>query len=1118
VRRRRGADDQLAFLGALEPARPTGEPSAAAAPALPDAAARARIAEDLDANLLVEAGAGAGKTTQLLARMCALVRTGRAPVDELAAVTFTRKAAGDLRGRFQLALERQLAEARSSGAHAEAERLDRALKHMDRAFIGTIHSFCARLLRERPLEAGLDPGFRELVGIEQIRQRQAFWRTYIERLHAEGHPLLERLSRAGLHTKQVAGLFEKVVENPDVEFTAPPAGRPQPGPLRAELEALLNRAWPYVPREQDPDSDDRLLAKIRKLRFYYHGLRWERSDALFFEGLAELCRSKISTTLRNWLDRERAREMRDAFNDFCRPDGPAQQALHAWWAHRYPIVLELVCGAAAEFAQERRRTGALSFSDLLVHAAAMLRDHPAARLDLQRRYRRLLIDEFQDTDPVQAEVLLLLAADDAGECDWRRVRPRRGALFVVGDPKQSIYRFRRADISIYMEVRAAFERWGTELKGSAGVVELVTNFRSLPAIGEFVNEAFAPRPDDASPIRFPVRGDERQAPFAPLRTRPAQDPSRPGVIGWYLAAGGRQEQLIEDEAERVASWIAGRIADEGRQPGEFLVLTGTRKFLAAHARALEARSIPVQVTGAAVGLEEELEELIVLLSALADPGDPTATVATLTGLFFGHDFGALLDYAEAARAAGCRAPFDLLRVPAQPAVAVQASLRKLSEWHALTRREPADVAIARIVDELGLLPWAAAGDLGESRAGALVYALDAVRTASLQGDTSLAGALDALRGALESEEAEAPLEPGRAQVVRVMNLHKAKGLEAEIVILAAPTGTYDHPIELVVRRPAGGRAFGTIFVGERQKFGTRTLARAADWDALAAEEREFEKAEAARLLYVAATRAKEELVVARQDDPRKSPWGPLDATLVALGCPLELTATAPPPREGLTCTVDDIAASAARAAAARAQAAEPTWQARAVTARVRAEQHQGDARPVPGGRGMEWGSIVHAALEAAAAIGTDESLLRSVCRSVLHAAERAVSADGQPAELDELVAVVRGILAAEVWQRARAAQAIGAPLLAEVAFADPRPGEGDLPLDIHEGVIDLAFRENGGWILVDYKTDAAPAIADRRARYRRQLDLYAECWARLTGEPVRERVLLFAATGEQDCW
>ncbi|MHC4924502.1 MAG: UvrD-helicase domain-containing protein, partial [Planctomycetota bacterium] len=206
---------------------------------LPDAEARRRIQDDLDTNLLVEAGAGSGKTTELVARMVALVESGTARVDEIAAVTFTRKAAGELRERFQTRLEERLLEAAESGEGDDTlGLLSKALEEIDRGFIGTIHAFCARLLRERPLDVGLDPAFQELAVEERIAFRRRFWASYLERLIRDADPQLEALSDAGLRPQQLDGLFDRLVENPDVVFPAdevePPTAA-ELAPVRAEL-------------------------------------------------------------------------------------------------------------------------------------------------------------------------------------------------------------------------------------------------------------------------------------------------------------------------------------------------------------------------------------------------------------------------------------------------------------------------------------------------------------------------------------------------------------------------------------------------------------------------------------------------------------------------------------------------------------------------------------------------------------------------------------------------------------------------------------------------------------------------------------------------------------------
>jgi ATP-dependent helicase/nuclease subunit A len=215
--------------------------------------------------------------------------------------------------------------------------------------------------------------------------------------------------------------------------------------------------------------------------------------------------------------------------------------------------------------------------------------------------------------------------DPAERADWRSVVPRDGALFVVGDPKQSIYRFRRADIQLYGFVKDRFNDFGA-------VLELTTNFRSRPAIGDLVNELF-----DGDGF-FPKSATPEQAGFEPLNTRPGEPTSGEGVF-WYAVApdAARGDAAADDDAARIASWIASRVSSGERSSGDFMILTRKRSHLDRYARALEAFSIPVQVTGAGVGVESELRELQAVLACMIDPTNPVKVVAVLVGLFFGID-------------------------------------------------------------------------------------------------------------------------------------------------------------------------------------------------------------------------------------------------------------------------------------------------------------------------------------------------------------------------------------------------------------------------------------------------------------------------------------------------
>ena len=513
--------------------------------------------------------------------------------------------------------------------------------------------------------------------------------------------------------------------------------------------------------------------------------------------------------------------------------------------------------------------------------------------------------------------------------------------------------------------------------------------------------------------------------------------------------------------------------------------------------------------------------------------------------------------------------------------------------------EPADIFVSRVASELGLLPYAAAGDLGTLRAGALLYALDSVRAAALSGDTSLPGALEALQAALALREAEAPLEPGRPDAVRLMNLHQAKGLEGTVVILADPTDRSLRRPGLHMARTEEGQARGYLRVaGAAGVRSSQDLARPIGWAGLEAREQRFKDAEDVRLLYVAVTRAREELVIARWPKKKRSAWEPLHTWLAdpAHATVLELEARESGEREKLVLTSEDARSRIAEARANIAARTRPSFLHETVTSLTKermstanvnepAGLESGGGRSAESGkqsatedrvlasdlRGYSWGSAVHGAL-AYAATSESEVDLQGVCRNLLVEHGRPLDDHGEPTELRELMGLIRAVQSSPLWTRAQDAKR----MLTEIAFAvpgltdvppEPAPeaetaprtlvgrrqldlfgadpagaddsaesGEAtekdvavvhdrDLevagePTMVLEGVIDLAFRERGGWVIADYKTDIGtdPDFPVRAAAYRRQVDLYSEAWARLTGEPVKERVLFFTAQDRMEQW
>jgi ATP-dependent helicase/nuclease subunit A len=1043
-----------------------------------DQPARDRILTDLDTNLLVEAGAGSGKTTSLVGRMLSLIARGM-PVERIAAVTFTRRAANELRERLQQSLEKRIRT--SPVGSEERERFERALRDVGSAFVGTIHSFCGLLLRERPLEVLLDPEFQEVSEEDWDELVRSFWHRWLERARREGDADLLALSTIGIDARELLAGFTRVVTYPDVEFALDPTPAPDTRDCRRALDALLRAATDATPAQEPEGGWDKLQLLARRLAFKSRVEDWSDPVA-FCNAIGGIAASACAVTQYKWGATREAKADAKALGEAWKAwlEGDATELLRRWREHRYPMVMRVLLRAARDFAAERHATGQLGFADLLLLAAKLLRESPAARAELGARFERLLVDEFQDTDPVQAEVCLLLASDPTEGDDWRLVRPRAGALFVVGDPKQSIYRFRRADIQVYELVKRRFASFGD-------LLALTENFRSVEAIGALVNGYFRER--------FPEQGTAQQAPFREMRTRKTAQ-GGDGVYHYRLrpeTSRGRvsKETLLRTDAEHVASWIAARIARDEHRAGSFMILTPTKEAIAYYARALSARRVPVSTAGAKLPQERELTELLVVLRALADPENAVLVAAALEGLFFGLSPAALLE----GREAGLR--FSITHPPASDDLAAGRALAKLHEWWRLTQRHPVDAVLDRILDDTGLLALSASEPLGDARAGALLHLIEVLRGASTRGASAITDAVERLELLLGKEAPDAPLRPGRTDAVRVLNLHKAKGLEADVVVLAAPLDRGEFPPKEHVRRSDADGARGALLVLDAEG---SVVAQPPEWEAMAQAEEEFLAAERQRLLYVAATRARRELVVSGSDTEQKaglkpddSIWSDLVPALDGAPSPSPFEAAPAEGRPVVTRAAVDVLAAVAEADARRAAAHDASLHVQTVTERAKAQHDEARARDLalPAGLGAAWGRAVHRALEGLGR-GREGARLAAYLRAV--AADEGLSAE-QSEALPRLVADVRE---SDAWQRIVAADA----RLQELTVMHRADGP-DAPT-IVEGVIDAASRDALGWTILDWKSDAVDDAewGRRLPQYERQAGEYAAMVERLTGERV----------------
>jgi ATP-dependent helicase/nuclease subunit A len=1055
---------------------------------LSDSQSRQLIREALHTNLLVEAGAGSGKTQMLAERMAAGVASGAYQVERMAAVTFTRKAAAELRGRFHVAMEEHLRTVRQLPPSRERTdtigRLESALNNLERFFAGTIHSFCARLLREHPVESGVSPGFTELNEVQEQELRKRAWRDFIAESQAAGDPRITALLEADVRPKFLDAAFATICLHEDVEFPPGNGQCPDPTEAVAALQAFWRILGPRLPEHIDPKTKCEIQQAAQQFPGAYHVARHRLNRPAVVASLLSIWKCKPRITMTWWEDITKdTRRLRQQIEELHKPflDHIVNPYLAQWRQYVYRIAIELLTDAREHAKRERRRQNVLNYGDLLLLTATVLRTNAMVRRALQETYKHLFVDEFQDTDPVQAEIAFLLAADESpgdrtrlgGPVDWRTVPLRPGALFVVGDPKQSIYRFRRADIDIYNIVRA---RLGDPSCGH--VLPLTKNFRSIPRLCNWANRVFE--------TRFPAQPDAHRPRFAPLEPRP--DSLDEGGV-FVLTHSGDRRDVAGQDADRIAAFIRSEV-DEGRRHfKDFLILTRKRKSTVPYMRALEALNIPLEVSGAgAFGDSREVVALTALLRALSDPDDQLALLAVLRGPLFGISDRQLFAFRESGgwfglfgkQSEGAPEPGETGadgEGDPDPG-AVQVALNALRRYHRWTRLLPASAAIDRILEDSGYLALAAT-TAGGTEAGDLLHAIDRVRQVVEVGG-NLADAAEALADdADEGGEVESlPLEPGRSDVVRVMNLHKAKGLEADVVFLADPMGGFSPRIDVHIER-RGNVAHGWFRLEKKSEagFAYTVLGEHADWPEHESAERPYLEAEEDRLLYVAATRARQVLVVSRWTGNQKvRAWGVLNSFLddaTELQVPADVRVALP---QVLTCSDDEQHYAEQSRAARRDIAITPSWaitsptgEAKHVARIVRAHDTPEPAEDDPtavvatqtpthrADAGAAWGTLIHGLLEHA-------MRYRDVNRDDLRRLAMWLTLEEPQLRnsLETALDTVAQVAKAEFWRTAKSGEH-----LEEVPFATMAG------TTVTTGVIDLLFRQGEQWRLIDYKTDVA---------------------------------------------
>lgn len=1074
---------------------------------------RAKVQTHLGVNMVVEAGAGTGKTTLLITRIGLAVLAQGTPVEKIVALTFTEKAAAEIKNRLVTLLHQIVQTLKHPGDSPRAavspsaqllellqeqfslskevilSRAQTALARLDRASVGTIHSFCADILKTFPLEAGLAPNSEIDAGYKAAHLFNLHWNTFLDRELGVQAPR-RHLWKAVLPeiSLQELQLFAQ-------ELCSGKIGKydyfSHAQMLARVCEEKSKQALSWSGAFLDPQKP--------KPRNIEKALTWA-AESLLRSAAFLRCQplppkptleapSLTSTLPKGW-DEESFEEAR-ALVQFAFKVCPEQQEI-------FRMALELVQEVSAQIRAQYAREGILSFDDLIVKTRDLVQQDLYVRRLLKEKFDILFIDEFQDTDPVQGELLLFLAEEKSTSASrWQDVRLQPGKLFVVGDPKQSVYRFRGADITAYeLFTRLILDQHGEKCF-------LRRNFRSTPDIVAVANAVCS---------RAMIQQTAFQPAYEPIFPVKARQPES---VRWLFIQEPPDKAGADDfranQAERIAEWIENNVGKLVLASGEKLaykdiaILSRASTTTGPYLDALRRHGIAFNADSEKnFYRRQEINDFLNFLRLVCDPSDQTALVG-----FLRSPLGGMSD--EEIYQLAAKGELGLKEPLASPALAQAARL-----VHSFSR-QVGRTSVKKLLEEIldnTFLPEACACAYEREKTLAVLRQLVMLaQGAAGQAPVSLGQFLSSVQEMLENDPQQlGAVQADEADAVNVMTVHKSKGLDFPVVILADLSRKETASSATPVRH---------IFSWQYNMHGLRA-GRICDVNLafLEEEQKKHERCEEVRILYVALTRAKEKMLLVA--DARKgaanAAAGFVSAGLFPQG-PCERLGT-----DEVQIPVDSFAYDKPehflyrqrplrtnylppqdlqdwRAAYdARKERYDKLLSERVLSPSQRAEE--GVSLSPRQMEGAQTGTVCHRALQI---------LLSSAPVSVQEAVRQAVQDTHLPAQLEPAVEIVVPFAKSDLFALLKQSEL----LASEMPFTFVTPGG-----QVESGVMDAVLRQPDGTIwIVDYKTDYIPPQGPQAVveKYRPQLAVYQAAARQLfAGEKVRCSAVLLRAFAAYD--
>jgi ATP-dependent helicase/nuclease subunit A len=882
---------------------------------------------DLSHDVFLAAGAGTGKTTVLVGRYMAALEAGMSP-HEIVAVTFTVKAAAEMRKRLREECEKKVA----AGDAEEARHWRRIKTQLQTAPINTIHGFCGMLLRESALAGGLDPHY---VVLEErpiwLLQRRVVKETLLQRLADGVESATVLVGEYGRHkSEQILQDVLKSRERFARWLDRPPSAEEvlaywkeiEPELLGQSLNGVLTsqqlREAARILNENPPVTADAKFADeretvLRSLKRASAETEFEDLCTAVADAYAAAAVHKRGGKADDWGGAESFQLVKDALNEVkeCLGElgdltsGVEQDDAVVEAAHKTAAVWQEAAACWAAFQAAKRVRSALDFTDMQLETARLLRENPDVVDKCRKRYKQVMVDEFQDTNDLQREIVWAVSGFDSEKTD--RQGPR---LFVVGDAKQSIYGFRNADVRIFRKTRKEFR------EGPASVEELVlkAGFRSTPALGGFHNWLFA-----HEAVMGTGDKPDYAAKFEPVEAqRSGRDDGLSGEILITdvgideVESSGDDDRNAEARREAEAAGIAKRlheivesgltkVGDDGAlrpvEYGDIALLFRAMTDINKYERALHRYGIPFYtVAGRGFWQRTEVTDLLNMVRALDNRKDSVALAGVLRSPMFGFDDNELYHVALVGNGREKRTFLERLgalgrgetELPVADTTVAKArwAAEKLTEFRALSGTVALSVLLQRVVDDTGYSAAMAAQLSGERSLANIEKLTDLARGFERDGNYTLGEFVSYVETVSEEadQEGDAPLSRAEADAVQLLTIHKAKGLEWPVVVVPdMGRGSRGSQKALVTSNDYG--------VCARVGRDGDSSAQCAIGELIRAAEARRDLAEAQRVFYVAATRAQDYLILSAAIDRSDKRSYPAESWLswLAKACDWDLT-------------------------------------------------------------------------------------------------------------------------------------------------------------------------------------------------------------------------------------